>query len=72
MKVIYDPHTDSLTIILRDVPVKESDEIRDGLIVDYGDDGRVVAIEMLDASENATNPSALLYEIKGQTIPVIA
>ena len=42
------------------------------MIVDYGDDGRVVAIEMLDASENATNPSALLYEIKGQTMPVIA
>ena len=25
MKVIYDPQTDSLTIILREVPVKESD-----------------------------------------------
>jgi uncharacterized protein YuzE len=72
MKVIYDPQTDSLTIILRDVPVKESDEIRDGLIVDYGDDDHIVAIEMLDASENVSEPSALLYEIKGQTTPVIA
>lgn len=72
MKAIYAPHADSLTTILREVPVKVSDEIRDGLIVDYGDDGRVVAIEMLDASENATNPSALLRGIKGQTIPVIA
>ena len=72
MKVIYDPQTDSLTIILRDVPVKESDEIRDGLIVDYGDDGRIVAIEMLDASENTTDPSALLYEIKGHATPIAA
>jgi uncharacterized protein YuzE len=72
MKVIYDPQTDSLTIILRDVPVKESDEIRDGLIVDYGDDDRIVAIEMLDASENATDPSALLYEIKGRATPIAA
>ena len=72
MKVIYDPQTDSLTIILRDVPVKESGEIRDGLIVDYGDDGRIVAIEMLDASENVSEPSALLYEIKGHTTPIAA
>jgi len=72
MKVIYDPQTDSLTIILRDVPVKESDEIRDGLIVDYGDDDRIVAIEMLDASENTTDPSALLYEIKGHATPIAA
>ena len=65
MRVIYDPQTDSLTIILLDVPVKKSDEIRGGLIVDYGDDCRIVAIEMLGASENATDPSALLYEVKG-------
>ena len=70
MKVIYDPQTDSLTIILRDVPVKESEEIRDCLIVDYGDDDRIVAIEILDASENATDPSALLYEIKGHATPI--
>jgi len=72
MKVIYDPQTDSLTIILRDVPVKESDEIGGGLIVDYGDDCRIVAIEMLDASENATDPSALLYEIKGHATSIAA
>ena len=72
MKVIYDPQTDSLTIILRDVPVKESDEIKDGLIVDYGDDDRIVAIEMLDASENVSEPSALLYEIKGHARPIAA
>jgi len=72
MKVIYDPQTDSLTIILRDVPVKESDEIKDGLIVDYGDDDRIVAIEMLDASKNVSEPSALLYEIKGHATPIAA
>jgi uncharacterized protein YuzE len=53
MKVIYDLQTDSRTIPLRDVPAKESDEIRDGLIVDYGGDDLIVAIEMLDASEKS-------------------
>jgi uncharacterized protein YuzE len=42
-------------------------EIREGLIVDYGEDDRIVAIEMLDASENISEPQAFLYEIKGQT-----
>ncbi len=72
MKVTYDPETDSLTIILKGCSVKESDEIRDVLIVDYGDDDRIVAIEMLDASENATDPSAMLYEIKGRATPIAA
>ncbi len=67
MKIIYDPQTDSLTLILREMAVKESDEIREGLIVDYGEDNRVVAIEMLDASENISEPQSFLYEIKGQT-----
>ncbi len=36
MKIIYDLQTDSLTLILREMAVKESDEIREGPIVDYG------------------------------------
>jgi len=67
MKIIYDPKTDSLTLIFRDMAVKESDEIREGLIVDYGEDDRIVAIEMLDASENISEPLSFLYEIKGQS-----
>ena len=59
MKVIYDLQTDSRTIPLRDVPAKESDEIRDGLIVDYGGDDHIVAIEMLDTSENVSEPSRI-------------
>ncbi len=66
MKIIYDPQTDSLTLILREMAVKESDEIREGLIVDYGEDNKIVAIEMLDASENISEPQAFLYEIKGK------
>ena len=66
MKIIYDPQTDSLTLILREMAVKESDEIREGLIFDYGEDNKIVAIEMLDASENISEPKAFLYEIKKQ------
>lgn len=64
--------TDSLTLILREMAVKESDEMREGLIVDYGKDNKIVAIEMLDASENIFEPQVFLYEIKGRKAKAIA
>ncbi len=67
MKVIYDPDTDILTMILREMPIEESDEISEGLIIDYGKDNKIVSIEMLDASDNVTEPQSFLYEIKGRT-----
>jgi len=35
MKVIYDRETDTLSIILRPGKFADSDEVRDGLIMDY-------------------------------------
>ena len=64
MKVIYDPETDILSLILRDKAIKESDEIREGIIIDYGEDGKVVAMEILDASENIEEPKGIFYELK--------
>ncbi len=56
MKITYDPDTDTLTVILRDAPVAESDEDRPGFIVDFDDEGEVVAFEILDASRRVTDP----------------
>jgi hypothetical protein len=39
MKVIYDRETDSLVISLRMVPIRESDEVRPGVIADFAEDG---------------------------------
>lgn len=57
MKVDYDAHSDTLTIVLADVPVAESDEPRPGVILDWGADGRLVGIEILDASTRVEAPS---------------
>jgi len=51
MKIQYDKETDTMTIILRESRVKESDELRPGMIVDFGYDGGVVSIEILGASK---------------------
>lgn len=66
MKVIYDSETDTLSIILRDAAVSESDEVREGIIMDYGKDGKVVSMEILDASEQVADPQGILYELKGK------
>ncbi len=64
MKVIYDAETDTLSLILQNKPVIESDERSEGIIFDYGQDGRVISIEMLDASENIAEPYGISYELK--------
>ena len=68
MKVIYDPDTDILTLILREMSIEESDEISEGVIIDYGKDNKIVSIEMLDASENISEPQSFMYEVKGSKV----
>ena len=50
MKITYDSATDTLTIVLRDAPVRLSEEERSGVILDYDAGDRLIAIEVLDAS----------------------
>ena len=67
MKVIYDRETDTLSLIFNESKVAESDELRDGIIVDYNTDGKVVSVEILDASQHINDPTALSYELKEKT-----
>lgn len=56
MKITYDPGTDTLTVVLKDTPVAESDEDKPGVILDFDDQGDVVGFEILDASRRVTDP----------------
>ena len=66
MKVIYDTKTDTLTIILKDAAVVESDEEKKGVILDYDKQGDVVSLEILDAKTRVTQPMQMVYELAGQ------
>ena len=68
MKVIYDPDTDTLNLLFRDDPVAESDELREGVIIDYSKDGRIVSVEVLNASEHVTKPQAIEYELRSGAV----
>ena len=63
MKVIYDQETDTLSIIFRPGKVTESDETRPGLILDYDKVGRLVSIELLDASEQVKAPQSVEFAL---------
>lgn len=63
MKVIYDRETDTLTIILSDMPVVESDEDKPGVILDYDAQGNLVSLEILDASHRVKSPSHIDYQV---------
>jgi len=63
MKVIYDRETDTLSIILRDGKVAESDEARPGLILDYDKSRRLVSIELLDASDQVKQPQSVEFAL---------
>ena len=47
MKVTYDRETDSLIITLRDQRIRESNEVKPGVIADFGYDGGIVRFEVL-------------------------
>jgi uncharacterized protein YuzE len=66
MRVIYDPDTDTLNLIFREGLIAESDEIQEGIIIDYGHDGKIVSLEVLDASEHVAEPQSIAYELKGR------
>ncbi len=63
MKVTYDRETDTMTITLREERIRESDEVRPGVIADFGYDGGIVRFEILDASKVVQNPREMQFAV---------
>jgi uncharacterized protein YuzE len=61
MRVRVDQGADAVYVNLTDRPIKESEEVADGIIVDYDDAGRIVGVEILDASKRTDDPEALTH-----------
>jgi uncharacterized protein YuzE len=52
MKTTYDSEADALYVRFADASVVESEEVADGVVLDFDAEGRIVAIELLDASKH--------------------
>ena len=61
MKVEYDQVTDSMYISFKDVPSAESEEVSDGVVLDFNDDGVIVGIDIQHASTRA-NIDQMIFE----------
>lgn len=64
MKVIYDPEVDILRIIFTNATIEESDEEKPGVILDYDKEGKVIGMEILEASKRMDNPRSVEYSIR--------
>jgi uncharacterized protein YuzE len=62
MKLIYNKEVDVLLIEISKGKVAESDESKPGIIFDYDDQGRILRIEILDASERTETPFKVEFE----------
>ncbi len=51
MKLNYDPTTDSLYIHLSNSPSVDSDEVAEGIVLDFDKNGVLVGIDLQHASE---------------------
>jgi uncharacterized protein YuzE len=63
MKIAYDRRTDSHSVDLKEgVTVAESDEHKPGVILDYDEQGDLIALEILDASRRVADARKIEYE----------
>ena len=63
MKVKYDKEADVMYIYLNEEVIKETDESKQGIIIDYSENGSIVGIEIIDASKKMSQPSKVEYEV---------
>ena len=59
MHVRVDHGADAVYLNLTDRPIKDSEEVADGIVVDYDAEGRIVGVEILDASKRTDDPDVL-------------
>lgn len=66
MKLNYYPETDSLYINLSEQPSVESQEISEGILLDYDADGRLVGIDIDNASHKVEMEKLILSKISAK------
>ena len=59
MRVRIDQEADAVYVNLTEHGIKDSEEVADGVIVDYDATGNIVGVEILDASQKTGDPNTL-------------
>lgn len=59
MNIQYDPEVDALYVRLSGRKVVESEQVQPGIVLDFDEDGKVVGVEVLNASHRDASPETL-------------
>lgn len=62
MRIKYDKEADVIYLRFREGKIAESDEIKEGMIVDYDAKGRPLAIEILNAKDVLADKPELIVD----------
>ena len=68
MKITYDKDVDAVYIQLSVEQPEGVIEVADGINIDVSSDGKIVGIELLNATEKVSLESLLSYEISAETL----
>ena len=63
MVIRYDKELDIVYIRFSEKKIEESNEDKPGIILDYDIEGRIVGIEVLNASSQMVQPNGIVYEV---------
>ncbi len=72
MKLNYYPDTDSLYIDLSEQPSAESREISEGIVLDYDISGKLVGIDIDNASSKVELKRLILNKLPGEVVTTAA
>jgi uncharacterized protein YuzE len=68
MKVSYDSEVDAIYLSLSHLQPQGVIEVAEGINIDVTEDGKIVGIELLEASEKIQVDTLLTYEIAAESI----
>jgi uncharacterized protein YuzE len=72
MKLVYYPETDSLYIDLSEKTSVESTEISEGIVLDYDDEGKLVGIDIDNASSKVKLKELIINRLPSESKKIMA
>lgn len=64
MKTVYDAEMDTLHIVLKNSLPARTEEVRSGVFVNLDSAGRLIGIELIDASLHVDSPETVEHQIR--------
>ena len=64
MRLNYDKETDTLLIVLSEMKIEKTDEIRTGVLADFDEKDSLVSLEILNASKKVESLHEVMYNKK--------